>query len=94
MFETMYANKGIGLAAQQVGRAMQLTVLDVRGATDRPSTLEIDGKETDVAALMPLVLINPEVEPMGDPRPARKVASVFLKSTGRSNGPARRKSGP
>ncbi len=67
MFETMYANKGIGLAAQQVGRAMQLTVLDVRGATDRPSTLEIDGKETDVAALMPLVLINPEVEPMGEP---------------------------
>lgn len=67
MFETMYAAKGIGLAAQQVGRALQLTVLDVRGATDRPSTLEIEGKEADVAALMPLVLINPQVTPVGDP---------------------------
>src|SRR6185369_13135111 len=35
MFETMYANKGVGLAAQQVGQALQLTVIDVRGATDR-----------------------------------------------------------
>jgi peptide deformylase len=67
MLETMYAAKGIGLAAQQVGRALQLTVVDVRGSTDRPSTLEIDGKESEVAALMPLVLINPEVVPMGDP---------------------------
>ena len=25
MFETMYASKGIGLAAQQVGQALQLT---------------------------------------------------------------------
>jgi peptide deformylase len=66
MFETMYAAKGVGLAAQQVGRALQLTVLDVRGATDRPSTLEMDGKEADVLALMPLVLINPEVEGVGD----------------------------
>jgi peptide deformylase len=67
MFETMYAAKGVGLAAQQVGRALQLTVLDVRGITDRPSTLERDGKETDVAGFMPLVLINPEVKPLGDP---------------------------
>jgi peptide deformylase len=67
MFETMYAAKGIGLAAQQIGRALQLTVLDVRGATDRPSTLEVDGKEADVLTLMPLVLINPEVKPLGDP---------------------------
>jgi peptide deformylase len=67
MFETMYAAKGVGLAAQQVGRALQLTVLDVRGATDRPSTLELAGKEADVAAFMPLVLINPEVKVAGDP---------------------------
>ena len=49
MFETMYATKGIGLAAQQVGQALQLTVLDVRGVTDRPPTLELDGKPADVA---------------------------------------------
>jgi peptide deformylase len=66
MFETMYAAKGVGLAAQQIGRALQLTVIDVRGATDRPSTLELDGKEADVTAFMPLTLINPEIKPVGD----------------------------
>jgi peptide deformylase len=67
MLETMYAAKGVGLAAQQVGHALQLTVLDVRGATERPSTLELEGKEADVLAFMPLVLINPEVKGEGDP---------------------------
>jgi peptide deformylase len=61
MFETMYATKGIGLAAQQVGRALQLTVLDVRGVTDRPSTLQRNGQPAEVDAFMPLVLINPEL---------------------------------
>ena len=67
MFETMYASKGIGLAAQQIGQALQLTVIDVRGIEDRPSTLEIDGKPADVDSIMPLVLINPEVTPVGEP---------------------------
>ena len=66
MLETMHANKGIGLAAQQVGRALQLTVLDLRGVTDRPSTLKLHGQEADVAGLMPLVLINPVVKPAGE----------------------------
>jgi peptide deformylase len=65
MFETMYANKGIGLAAQQVGLALQLTVIDVRAVTDRPSSLEVDGKPVDVASFMPLVLINPRLELLG-----------------------------
>jgi peptide deformylase len=67
MFETMYATKGIGLAAQQVGRALQLTVLDVRGVTERPSTLQRNGKPAEVDAFMPLVLINPELTPLNDP---------------------------
>jgi len=67
MFETMYAYKGIGLAAQQIGLGLQLTVIDVRGVSDRPSALEIDGKPADVAASMPLVLINPEVTAVGNP---------------------------
>ena len=37
MFETMEANHGVGLAAQQVGRALQVTVIDVREVKDRPS---------------------------------------------------------
>ncbi|GIX50332.1 MAG: peptide deformylase [Limisphaera sp.] len=67
MFETMYAAHGIGLAAQQVGRALQLTVIDIRGVEDRPSTLELDGRPADPTVLMPLVLINPEIEPLGPP---------------------------
>jgi peptide deformylase len=69
MLETMHAAKGVGLAAQQVGRAVQLTVLDVRGVTDRPSTLQIDGKEVEPESAMPMILINPEVKPLGDPIP-------------------------
>jgi len=64
--ETMYALKGIGLAAQQVGVARQLTVIDVRGVTDRPSSLELKGEPADLNEFMPLVLINPEVKPAGE----------------------------
>jgi peptide deformylase len=67
MFETMYASKGVGLAAQQIGQALQLTVIDVRAATDRPSSLELKGKPADVHEFMPLVLINPEIKPVGEP---------------------------
>ncbi len=67
MFATMYAARGVGLAAQQVGHALQLTVLDVRGVKDRPSQLWLQGHEADVASFMPLVLINPIVNPMGKP---------------------------
>ncbi len=67
MFETMHENHGVGLAAQQIGQALQLTVIDVSDATDRPSTLELDGKPAEVSQLMPLVLINPEVKPVGEP---------------------------
>src|SRR3989442_9635263 len=67
MFETMYANKGIGLAAQQVGLALQLTVIDVRGVADRPSSLELNNQPADVHEFMPLVLMNPELKPSGKP---------------------------
>ena len=67
MFETMYASRGVGLAAQQVGEALQLTVIDVREAVDRPSSLELEGKPADPNEFMPLVLINPEVKPVNEP---------------------------
>jgi peptide deformylase len=67
MLETMYIYKGVGLAAQQVSVARQLTVIDVRGVTDRPSSLELNGHPADVAGFMPLVLINPEVKAVGEP---------------------------
>jgi len=58
----MHAANGVGLAAQQVGEALQLTVLDVSLVEDRPSTLKVDGKEVDPKTVMPLALINPEIE--------------------------------
>lgn len=67
MMETMYAAEGVGLAAQQVAHALQLTVIDVREVKERPSTLEVNGQPADVASIMPLVLINPEVKGVGNP---------------------------
>ncbi|MFM2082994.1 MAG: hypothetical protein RL380_1685 [Verrucomicrobiota bacterium] len=66
MFETMHAFKGVGLAAHQVGQALQLTVLDIRGVgKDRVSTLELNGQTADPDEFMPLVLINPHLTPVG-----------------------------
>src|SRR5882762_6946422 len=65
MIETMHAANGVGLAAQQVGEPLQLTVLDVSLVEDRPSTLKLDGRDVDPKAAMPLALINPEIELRG-----------------------------
>jgi peptide deformylase len=77
MFETMYAHKGVGLAAQQVGQALQLTVIDVRAVTDRPSKIEIKGEEADVNDFMPLVLINPQVTAVGESAPGAEGCLSF-----------------
>ena len=62
MFETMYQANGIGLAAQQVGQPLQLTVIDISEAESRPSQMWIDGKEVDPKEHMPLALVNPKIE--------------------------------
>src|SRR5688500_3008562 len=67
MLETMYEAHGVGLAAQQIGKALQLTVIDVEGVTDRPSWMEVDGKRVNHDDWMPLVLINPVITPVGEP---------------------------
>lgn len=61
MLETMRAANGVGLAAQQIGEALQLAVLDVSAVEDRPSTLKLNGEEIDPKIAMPLVLLNPEL---------------------------------
>ena len=66
MIETMHAAHGVGLAAQQVGEALQLTVLDVSAVEDRPSTLKLNGKDVDPKSAMPMVFINPEIELRGE----------------------------
>ena len=62
MLETMRAANGVGLAAQQIGEALQLTTVDVSQVEDRPSTLKLNGEPVDPKAASPLVLINPEIE--------------------------------
>lgn len=61
MIETMHEANGVGLAAQQVGEALQLTVIDVAGAEDQASTMKLNGAEVEPNSTMPLVLVNPEL---------------------------------
>ena len=62
MVETMHAANGVGLAAQQIGEALQLTVLDVSEVEDRPSTMKLNGESIDPKIATPLVLINPQID--------------------------------
>ena len=52
MFDTMYAAKGRGLAGPQVGVLARLFVMDAGWKEGTPT---------------PLVMINPEIEPCGEP---------------------------
>ncbi|MEP6603745.1 MAG: peptide deformylase, partial [Spartobacteria bacterium] len=60
MLETMHAANGVGLAAQQIGEALQLTVIDVSPQEERPSALRMNNEDVDLAAAMPIILVNPE----------------------------------
>ncbi len=82
MIETMHAANGVGLAAQQVGEALQLTVLDVSQVEDRPSTMKLNGEDVDPKAAMPLVLINPELKLAGETELATEACLSFPEITG------------
>jgi peptide deformylase len=63
MIETMRAADGVGLAAQQVGRALQLAVVEVpQESESRPSRMWQNGEEVQIADWMPMVLINPSLK--------------------------------
>ena len=62
MLETMHGANGVGLAAQQIGEALQLTVLDISEVEERPSTLKLNGAEIEPRLAMPLILLNPALE--------------------------------
>jgi peptide deformylase len=69
MLATMYEEEGCGLAAHQVGRTIRMAVIDVLPAfDDRPSRAWKNGIEIDVSTLMPLVMVNPTIEPVGEER--------------------------
>jgi peptide deformylase len=60
MIDAMHEAGGIGLAAQQVGRALQLCVVDLR-ESDADFTWELDGARPPMDLFMPMVVANPQV---------------------------------
>src|SRR5437588_6156035 len=82
MIETMHAAHGVGLAAQQIGQPLQVTVLDVSAVEDRPSTLRLSGKDVDPKSAMPIVLINPEIELRGETEVGAEGCLSFPEITG------------
>jgi peptide deformylase len=63
LLDTMRHARGVGLAAQQIGEALQVAVIDVTGIKERPSRMWIDGKVVDPEVYMPVILINPVLKP-------------------------------
>ncbi len=69
MIETMYAANGIGLAAPQVGENLRLVVIDIPEDEEEdnaePEMATINGELRPIRDIMPLVFINPVLEPYG-----------------------------
>jgi peptide deformylase len=68
MVETMRAERGIGLAAPQIGLALQFFVMDLRSDKDIEVdfTWKYDGKAAPLDSFMPLFVANAEVEILPD----------------------------
>ena len=60
MLELMYRHDGVGLAAPQVGISLRLVTLDVPEPKD--PGMPLSPGERELLPLMPLVLVNPEIE--------------------------------
>jgi len=60
MIATMHEAGGIGLAAQQVGRALQLCVVDLR-ESDAEFAWELDGARPPLDLFMPMAIANPKL---------------------------------
>ena len=64
LFDTMHAARGVGLAAQQIGVALQVAVIDITGVKERPSKMWIKGEVVNPEEHMPIILINPVLKPV------------------------------
>lgn len=62
MIDTMHGAEGIGLAAQQVGKAIRFCVVEIPHNPEYSMTCIYDGKPLNPDLLMPLALANPEIE--------------------------------
>jgi peptide deformylase len=91
MLETMEDAAGVGLAAQQVGVPLQLTVVDISCVEDRPSRMWVDGREVDPLGHMPLILLNPQLEPGGEKESGQEGCLSFPEITAEIVRPSRAK---
>jgi len=81
MFETMYAAKGIGLAAPQVGRTERITVIDVdeqRIALVNPEIVSAEGKTKGEEGCLSIPEIYGDVE---------RAAHVVVRALDRNGAP-------
>lgn len=62
LVDTMRDAEGVGLAAQQVGEALQMAVVDVSASEEPATFFHVNGRERDLAELMPLIFLNPRIE--------------------------------
>lgn len=62
MLETMRHAHGVGLAAQQVGVALQLSVVDVSHDPECVTYVRVNGEDKKLEDIMPLVFTNPQLE--------------------------------
>ncbi len=61
LIESMIEANGVGLAAPQIGVALQLAVIDVSHSPESISYLRLDGSDATLESIMPLVFINPQL---------------------------------
>jgi len=68
MLETMYVENGLGLAAPQVNRSIQMIVIDTSSSRRTPSDSDyiLDGKSIPANILFPLTMINPKIVQQSD----------------------------
>lgn len=63
MLETMREHRGVGLAAPQVAVDEQIAVIDVSHNPACVSYFKINGQDADMVKHMPIIFLNPKVEP-------------------------------
>lgn len=66
MIKTMYDAEGVGLAAPQIGVSLQLAVVDVSHDEECVSYLRVNGEDSTLGDICPLVFMNPVLQLLGD----------------------------
>ena len=65
MLRDMYTAQGIGLAAPQAGKSIQLVVIDLQQKESEEQVF-LDGRSLPIALVQPLFLVNPTWRPAHD----------------------------